>query len=350
MHEVWRRILFFLPAVVYGGIIALRNGLYKRSWILKSQRFDLPMIGIGNLSVGGSGKTPHTMWLADQLQTHKTAVLSRGYGRKTKGFRWVKTNSLTEETGDEPLLIKQHYPRMPVAVCEKRVEGVLTMLAADPDIEVILLDDVMQHRAIAPGLMIMLSSMHRPFYRDCMLPAGNLREWSSGKSRANIIIMTHCPESLSVQEASVIRRRVKPSKNQLLLFSCKHTNVVLPEGCAEVLALSGLADNDQFAQSLRSHAIIRKHFRFPDHHPYSDAELKEILTELERNQIPLVLSEKDYVKIKGRLPKLDAFLLPLKLEISFLFNGDQEMKQALEQFIASYRDKFGDLRPDTLKI
>lgn len=346
---VWRRIVFFVPAVIYGGITGLRNLLYNRRWFLKSQRFDLPIIGIGNLSVGGSGKTPHTLWLAEQLQPLRTAVLSRGYGRNTHGFRWVFPQSAARDAGDEPLLIKLHRPEMPVAVCENRVEGVLRMLAEEPDLEVLLMDDVMQHRAIEPGFMIMLSSLRRPFYEDFVLPAGNLREWRTGKKRAHVIVITHCPPDLSKENAEKIRRRVKPGKNQLLLFSTKQTRIQLPENCEAVFALSGLADNDQFAESLRSHVDIVKHFRFPDHCKYTAKHAEDILNEMGNTDLPLVISEKDYVKLSGLHPELNKKLIPLQLNIAFLFDGERKIMEALEDYIEQYRDRFGDLRPDTLK-
>lgn len=347
--DIWRRILFFVPSLIYGGITGLRNLLYNRKWILKSQRFDLPVIGIGNLSVGGSGKTPHALWLAEHLRPLRTAVLSRGYGRNSRGFGWVDSESSAAQVGDEPLLMKTHLPETPVAVCENRVEGILRMLAEEPDIEVLLMDDVMQHRAVEPGLMIMLSSLQRPFYNDLMLPAGNLREWRSGKKRADVIVMTHCPEDLSPEKAANIRQRVRPQKDQLLLFSSKRTRVELPINCTEVFALSGLADNDQFAQSLRTHVSIRKHFRFPDHYNYSLKDAENIFLEIEKEKLPLVLSEKDYVKLKGLHPGLDLKLIPLQLNIAFLFDGEAKLMKVLKDYIESHRDRFGDLRPNTLK-
>ncbi|MCL4153106.1 UNVERIFIED_CONTAM: hypothetical protein GTU68_053341, partial [Idotea baltica] len=175
--------------------------MFYDSGILKSTSFNVPVISVGNLSVGGAGKTPHVEYLIMLLQDYlNVAVLSRGYKRKSKGFRWVNRKDQVTQTGDEPLQFKRKFPETAVAVCESRNIGIPMMLQGKKDIQTILLDDAFQHRSVVPGLNILLTTYDEPYTRDYLLPSGRLREFRSSAKRADVIIVTKCPDDISTPE------------------------------------------------------------------------------------------------------------------------------------------------------
>ena len=211
-----------------------------RMGIFKTTSFDTPIISVGNLAVGGSGKTPMVEYIISLLEKEYTiAVLSRGYGRKTKGFYSVEPHMNPAETGDEPLQIKNKHPRITVAVCEDRVAGVQKILADNPNVNLILLDDAFQHRAIQPHVQLLLSTYHTPFYTDYMLPAGRLREYRVGASRASAIIFTKCPT-----DYTPLAWKDKPIFHSKIVYQ----NPII-EG--NIVGFSGLADNGVFQNHLK---------------------------------------------------------------------------------------------------
>ena len=186
-------------AVPYDGVTRVRNYLFDKQ-IFESRSYDFPVIGIGNLSVGGTGKTPMTEYVLNLLRNkHTLATLSRGYGRTTSGYRDVTSDSKAVEVGDEPLQFAMKFPEVHVAVCERRVAGIDKLRLKKPEPEVVILDDVFQHRKVKPGFLIMLTAFNDLFYEDLVLPAGNLRESRSGAERAHAIIVTKCPADLSLE-------------------------------------------------------------------------------------------------------------------------------------------------------
>jgi len=213
------RILLFPISIIYGLITFLRNKLYDSN-ILKVTSYNLPIISVGNLSMGGTGKTPHIEYLIRLLiEDYTIATLSRGYGRKTKGF--FKADSLTNaaDIGDEPMQFHQKFPKVCVAVDNNRVEGVNEILASETVPELILLDDAFQHRSIKPGFQVLLTPFNDLYADDWVVPTGRLREYSCGKSRADVVVVTKCPENVSHKKVAEINKKLKIESNQELFFS-----------------------------------------------------------------------------------------------------------------------------------
>ncbi len=205
MHQL-RKLLFPL-SVIYGLIMRLRNLLYDVG-VLKSRSYNLPVICVGNMNTGGTGKTPHIEYLIRSLKNHPVAVVSRGYGRNTKGLIEVQLQSEASKVGDEPLQIKKKFPSIRCVVCEKRSKAIEYLMSHHPEVEVILLDDAFQHRSVKAGLNILLTQYDDLYVNDLILPAGNLREPASGASRAQIIIVTKSPSTLNHTEKAIIKNPV----------------------------------------------------------------------------------------------------------------------------------------------
>ena len=211
------KILLYPFALIYGLIVSLRNFLFNKG-LIKSQKFDLPVISVGNLVVGGTGKTPHIEYLINLLSNKKTATLSRGYGRKKKGFIIASDASSALEIGDEPAQFNFKFPDITIAVDEERVRGISNLLKDNASLETVLLDDAFQHRYVTPSLSIVLTDYFNLYIDDHMMPAGNLREYKSGIKRADIIIITKCPHKLVSIERKVLKENLKTigtSKNIL---------------------------------------------------------------------------------------------------------------------------------------
>jgi tetraacyldisaccharide 4'-kinase len=332
------RLLLLPFSFLYSLILQIRNALYDNG-VLASYTPDLPVICIGNLALGGTGKTPHTEYLIRLLkESNQVATLSRGYGRNTKGFLYVTENSTANQAGDEPLQFKKKFrDEVIVAVDENRKEGILKLCAAQPAPDVILLDDAFQHRQVKAGFNILLTSCSRPYPQDFVLPAGNLREPRSGAKRADIVIVTKCPESLSEQEQDNFRRAI-PGK--VLFFSyIRYGNLIsladgteraLPKGESKTLLLSGIADNGPLKHYLRQHSSGLEVLEFPDHHDYSADDLIKLRTVFEsmseKNNI-IVTTEKDAMRLRqpenlNLLINLPIYYVPIYIE----FKGDDSLE------------------------
>lgn len=260
--------------------------MYKSDFI-GSTDFEIPVISIGNLSMGGTGKTPFVELLIELLHGHyKIGVLSRGYKRKTSGFIEVKPSHTAKEVGDEPLMLKLKYPDVQVSVGEQRVIAIPHLLARHPETQVLLLDDAFQHQSVRPDISILLTTYDKPFYNDHILPLGTLREFKSGKSRANIIVVTKCPTDMSAIEQQIISDKIKPTPKQKVFFSTIEYgtpyNIMnpmdrLPLSLQEAhLLITGIADASPLQRFLedKTHGIV--HFKFDDHHLFSRHELENI--------------------------------------------------------------------------
>jgi tetraacyldisaccharide 4'-kinase len=320
-----RKILFPF-AVLYGLVTQFRNFLYDHS-ILKSYRFDLPIIAVGNLSVGGTGKTPQIESLIRLLSAHyRIATLSRGYKRQSKGFVLADSKSTAAILGDEPYQFHQKFPNIQVAVDADRKNGIEELLstadtrgAAEQGVakpEVILLDDAFQHRRVKAGFYILLTSYGDLFSDDFMLPTGNLREPKSGAKRADVIVVTKCPESISDNEMESIRKKLKAK--QPVFFSTiayddsvySRDNIVTVDEIRnhEKLLLAGIAKPEPFFAYLQGEND--QLIRFPDHHHFTAPDL---ITIKEKAQDKIIITtEKDYVRLKGQLPAAQLFYLPIK--------------------------------------
>jgi len=284
--ELLTKILLFPFAVIYGMVIGIRNGLYKTNFI-GSTDFEIPVISVGNLSMGGTGKTPFIELLIELLHGHyHTGVLSRGYKRKTTGFLEVLPELTALETGDEPLMLKLKYPSVKIAVGEQRVIAIPQLLAKHPEVQVILLDDAFQHQSVRPDINILLTAYNRPFYNDYILPMGTLREFTSGKSRANIIVVTKCPPDISQEEQEQIRAHIQPAANQRVFFSTIEYgapyNILNPldilsfDTSKAHLLITGIAQANPLKAYLQGRIKEVIHFEFNDHHVFSKHELENI--------------------------------------------------------------------------
>jgi tetraacyldisaccharide 4'-kinase len=279
------KILLLPFAFLYGLIISLRNILYKSNFI-GSTDFEIPVISIGNLSVGGTGKTPFAEMLIEILAGYQVAVLSRGYKRKSTGYVSVRSSSTSKEVGDEPLMIKLKYPHVIVSVGEQRVFAIPRLLSEHPQTQVILLDDAFQHQSVRPDINILLTTYDAPFWKDHILPLGTLREFPSGKKRANIIGVTKCPQGLTEKEQDVIIKEIGPIETQQIYFATieygipynllnANDRIAFHIGQQELL-LTGIANAQPLKDYIEKNSTEAVHFNFDDHHFFEQNELENI--------------------------------------------------------------------------
>lgn len=332
---------------LYSGITGFRNKLYDCGW-KKTVRFDIPVISVGNITVGGTGKTPHTEYLVSLIKERAhTAVLSRGYGRSTSGYLLAgSTSSDSRLIGDEPFQIYSRFPDICVAVCEDRVKGVRRLLE-ETDTEAVILDDAFQHRSISPSLNILLTDWNRLLLKDCVMPAGHLRESAHGRRRADIIIVTKCPDTLSAADMESLSSRLAARPEQKVFFSCFTYGFPyrLTDGSpmesddAPVLALTGIAQPQPLVRKLESDGRRVKLLAYPDHHSYSKRDLKAIETELDRlgPDAKVVTTQKDAARLQStELPEqLASRIYVLPVSVQFLKDGpafDSLVTDHLESF------------------
>lgn len=344
MIKLLRKILFPL-AVIYGFITSIRNFLFEIG-ILKSYSFDLPIIAVGNLSVGGTGKTPQIEYLITLLSdTYAVATLSRGYKRQSTGFILADANSNAKLIGDEPFQFFEKFKGIQVAVDADRKNGIEQLLLQPTKPEVILLDDAFQHRKVKAGFYILLTSYGDLYSDDFMLPTGNLRESRSGAERANLIIVTKCPANLLAEEQTAIKRSLKISANQELYFTFtayedyiyaenRKIKVNEMQSAAKVL-VAGIAKPEPFFAYLQDTNDIC--LSFPDHHDFTDKDILKIKN-LAQNNI-IITTEKDYVRLKGKLPSEQLFYLPI--QTSFLSDPDSKAPEHGENFNKTIIDYVG---------
>ncbi|TDO21801.1 tetraacyldisaccharide 4'-kinase [Pedobacter duraquae] len=321
------RFILLPFSLLYALVIVTRNKLYD--WgIFSSFQFDLPVISVGNLAVGGSGKTPATEYLVRLLSQYKIAILSRGYGRKTKGFLLADQLATADTIGDEPLQYFHKFKNVTVAVCEDRVKGI--KLLRDTH-DLIILDDAFQHRSVLPGLSLLLFEFSKLRRRQWMLPAGNLREPFQGYRRADVILVTKCPDS-GVEERELLVNKFNKTEHKPVYFSSiKYGSLVpvyrinLPVPVTpKVFLLTGIANSEPLLSYIKSRYEVLDQFRFPDHHVFTVAEIKQ-LTEAfrsapEKEKI-IITTEKDSKRllggaIKELLVNLPVFYLPIQMELS----------------------------------
>ncbi|MDP3467869.1 MAG: tetraacyldisaccharide 4'-kinase [Daejeonella sp.] len=323
------RLLLFPLSILYGIGVILRNLAYDFG-VFKSQKFQLPVISVGNLSVGGSGKSPMTEYLIRLLKDkYKIATLSRGYGRKTSGFLYVDANSISSDSGDEPLQFKRKFRDITVAVCENRTEGILRL---EPDHELIILDDAFQHRAVKPGFSILLFEYKTLFKQQWLLPSGDLREPLWAIKRADIIVISKCPEILNTAQKNTILSRFRTEK---VFFSfLKYGNLIsihentsertlksINENC-KVILLTGIANPEPLLEELATYGPELIHHQYPDHYQFSDkniAKLVNVFKRLSGNDKLIITTEKDVQRlriagIREQLKDLPVYYLPVEAE------------------------------------
>lgn len=346
------RFLLFPFALLYACATIIRNRLYDIKFI-KSYAFNIKTIVVGNLSTGGTGKTPHIEYLIRLLKNDfALATLSRGYGRNTKGFLEVEKNSIANEIGDEPLQFKKKFEAITVAVDEKRVNGIQQLINKYEQLKVVLLDDAFQHRAVKAGLNILLTDYSKLYVNDFILPVGNLRESALGAARANIIIATKCPINLTAAEKKRIEKSLKLKTNQKLFFSfIKYGNLVSftnnetfafetkLSSQVEVLLVTGIANPKPLKKQIEKYTSNIEHLTFADHHNFTPNDIQtiqKIFTTIATEKKIIITTEKDFVRLN--IPEFSAILkqLPLfyiPIEIDFIDKQNEVFNQVILNYV-----------------
>ena len=333
------KLLYRIFSALYALVLHVRHWLYDAG-VFRKEKFDIPVVCVGNLTVGGTGKTPVTEYLVRMLgKSRKVAVLSRGYGRKTRGYLVVEPTLSFLKTGDEPKQIKRKFPDVPVVVCENRAEGIRRIVREFPDVDMIVMDDGFQHRSVEAKVNIVLMDYTRPVYEDKLLPEGRLRDLPSQLYRADIIVVTKCPEYLSPIERRIIFKSLKIYPYQSLYFTRMlrdRLTPVFPEdagtdnvasGC-NVMALAGVGNPGPFTEMLGHSFHVVDTLLFPDHHIYRMRDLRKIVARLARlpEDTIVVTTEKDGVKLTNRhkIPETirrRLYVIPLRLVFP---DGDED--------------------------
>lgn len=344
---------------IFGGIVRFRNFLYDRGFC-RISTFGIPTICVGNISVGGTGKTPHTEYLTNLLQEqYRLAVLSRGYKRKTKGFVLAAKDSGVEDIGDEALQIAGKFPGITVAVHENRVKGMQLLLKARPEIQVVLLDDAFQHRRLKAGLSIVLTDYGRPVYDDFLLPAGNLREAPQALSRADIIICSKCPPDLTAEKRKQIASRLVLEKGQRLFFSgirygelracfpgkgAYYAQSSLAElrqkGC-KLMCFCGIASPDSFIGRVREFFPEAPALVFPDHHEYKASDLAKIhsaFKRLENGSKCIITTQKDHMHLINNplFEALTPYIYYIEINVHFFDGQDDVFKELITNYVRNH--------------
>ena len=344
------RYLLLPLSFVYGGIVWLRNWLFDKN-IFKSSSFNFPLICVGNLAVGGTGKTPMVEYLVRLLKNDfKTATLSRGYKRKTKGFGIANENTTALEIGDEPMQFHNKFPDVTVAVGEERLVAIPQLLHDKPDTEVIILDDAFQHRTVRAGLNIVLTAFNNLYTRDLVLPSGDLRDVKASMKRADIIIVTKCKAGLTVDEKENLIKEIKPLAHQTVFFTeivytkpyHLFNNLEAPiDPATNILLLCGIANPRPLKDYLESKMHTYDMLRYPDHHIFNSddlADIKKQFSKIQNTNKVILTTEKDatrLVKFEEDLKDFPVYVLPI--EHSFLFNGTDAFNKLILQFINSFK-------------
>lgn len=319
-------------AWVFGGVAWLRRRLYR--WgILKAYQPDIPVVCVGNIAIGGTGKTPHADFITKVLsREHHVAMLSRGYGRTSKGYVLANTTPaelLTAELiGDEPLLLHERHPELPLAVDESRKEGIFKLREFAPDTDVIVMDDAYQHLSVNPTLKMILTEYERPYFKDYPMPAGRLREYPSAVKDADLVVVTKVTDAEAQVDREWWRRRLGLLDSQPLFFTrYRHARPepVTPAAKAmadltsrEIVLMTGIARSQPLFEHLQESYLITRHVKFPDHHRYTLTEIEQVKKYLGNNSV-LFTTEKDWMRlqfgnIKKSLSLLPVFILPIEVE------------------------------------
>ena len=329
------RFLVFPLSIIFKFVTDIRNKLYDCNF-LKSEKINVPVISIGNLSTGGTGKTPMVDFIIYNLKRdYNISVLSRGYNRKSKGFIEIKNSDNPSLVGDEPFLIKSNHLEVQVFACEDRVEGAKKIISEN-NTNLILLDDAFQHRKISRNLDIVLTDYNNLFYKDYLLPYGNLRESRNNINRADVIIVTKCPLDFNKADAIKIKNQINPKKTQSLFFSqIKYSEKLF--GFKELsfksirnsklTLVTGIANSQPLKEYLKKNNVNFDHFDYPDHYNYSRKDVNKILATTKNNII--LTTKKDYYKLSQF--KIDN-LLYIDIKVEFL-DGKQEFLSTIKEVL-----------------
>ena len=336
---------------LYGLGVKFRNMLFEIG-ILHSESFDVPVISVGNITVGGTGKTPHVEYLIELLKDKaKVAVLSRGYKRRTRGFVIADDNATAKTIGDEPLQMKRKYgDDITVAVDRKRCHGIRQLISDEDGIDVILLDDAFQHRYVKPGVNILLVDYHRLIIYDKLLPAGRLREPLSGKNRADIVIVTKCPHDLKPMEFRVITKAMNLYPFQRLYFTClDYRNITPVFGSGEqsldsigkdchILLLTGIASPQQMIEDLSPRCPHITPLTFGDHHTFTSSDVARINNEFAALPHPkmIITTEKDatrLIAVEGLSEEVRGAMFALPVKIRFMLGQEESFNEKIIGYV-----------------
>ena len=334
------RILLFPIAILYGLITSIRNGLFDIK-VFKGQITKVSSIGVGNLSSGGTGKSIIVDYLISIYQTsYSVAVLSRGYGRKSTGFKLANSNSSAIKIGDEPFQYFKKYSNIKVAVGEDRINAVNKILEQDSKINLILFDDIMQHRWMIPSQLILTTTYSNPFFNDFIIPIGSLREFAFGKKRAQTIVVTKCPSDLSEQNRLDFKKRGKFLSNQDVFFTKINYSKMIVNSYEKlnfdvlknikILLVTGIADSSPLVQFLNFKNIYFDHLKYRDHFNYNSDSVKKIKKKAKNSFI--LTTEKDYGRLSPLLKTNKLFYIPVNLSF-FSEEEEYEFKKRINSFI-----------------
>lgn len=344
--------LLYPLSILYGVIVWLRNRLYDAGFI-SSIKFSVPVISVGNLSTGGTGKTPHIEYLIRLLEyEYRVATMSRGYKRSSTGFYLATTNTDVRMIGDEPMQFYRKFPDAVISVCEDRMTGIPRLLTERPDVDVVLLDDAFQHRSVKPGLNILIVDFYKPFFKDYILPFGSLREGRKAYKRADVIIVSKCPENLSAGDKQSFTNKINLLTHQKIYFSKIEydypTNIFtgaafdLSTNIFNIVLVSGIAKPEPMLHYLKQMGHEVHLLRYPDHHYFTQANMDEIASTCRNwegdNKIVLT-TEKDATRLERFSKELDRLAIPvlvLPIKVTFLENG-AAFDNIVKEYIAAER-------------
>lgn len=353
------KLFKYLVSLLFGLALRIRHFLFDIG-LKKSVSFDVPIICVGNLKVGGTGKTPMTDFLVKSLKdNYKIAVLSRGYKRKTKGFVLANESSTSKQIGDEPMLIHQRHPDITVAVCEKRVVGVRKILKNDPSINLIILDDAFQHRYIDTKVDILLTEFGSPYYEDALLPYGRLRDLKNQAARATVFVVTKTPVDAKPVDLKTMMMHINPKPYQSLFFTTMTEGEIFPlfdRGYEEsiksvirgsnIVILTAIANPQYMIESIEKEYNVIESFRFNDHHNFTQKDINRVIDFAREKNAHIVMTEKDAAKIISlKVPSEEKFRFQVApITIDFVDNTDSNNRQVfingIEKRIKSSHGKY----------
>jgi tetraacyldisaccharide 4'-kinase len=351
--DILLRILLLPVAMLYGLGVTTRNLLY-RIGLLRSVRFSMPVISVGNLAIGGTGKSPHIEYLLSWLDQYiNVAMLSRGYGRNTIGYQPVTVISTAASVGDEPLQMKRKFSNIPMAVSESRALGVPELVKNNPDTQCVLLDDAFQHLAVQPGLHVMLTEYARPFYNDWLLPSGRLREWRSSYQRADIIVVTKCPPNMTPEQRNQIYHNIAPYPRQQVYFSRYRYGTPYRIGYpgqlrsldmdTDVLLMSAIANTDYLLDYLSASVRSVRTIEHEDHHYFNEADLSDLRQKYKA--IPghskiILTTEKDATRLEAHrefLQEMGHIIYVLPVEVEFCDDDESQFQATVQRFLEEFK-------------
>jgi tetraacyldisaccharide 4'-kinase len=347
------KILLAPFSLLYGIGVSIRNGLYSQG-LLKAIEFNVPVISVGNLSVGGAGKSPHIEYLIRLLKDYiDVATLSRGYRRKTKGFLTVHQGMTAEQVGDEPLQFKRKYPDIRVTVSESRTFAIPKIMMDNPNTKAILLDDAFQHRSVKPGMNILLTEFSRPFTEDYLLPSGRLREWRSAYERADVIIVTKCPFQITEADRDRFLKALNPYPHQKVYFSYyayqqpyfifnPQYKLKLSEEI-DVMVISAIARTDYLVDYLNEQVNSVRVKEYEDHHFFTNYDIGQLKADFERMESDkkvVLTTEKDAMRLELHRSYLMENKLPVwavPVEVKFHFDEGPQFDEYIQSFLLNFK-------------